>query len=562
MDKIIIKNLDIFAYHGVFAEEKENGQRFVISAELDCDLRRASFSDELADTVSYAEVCELINKVVTSEKYDLIEAVCENICSTVLLTYEAVKGIRVKVVKPNAPIDLTFDEVAVELYRKKHQVYLSIGSNLGDREEYLDYAIEQLGKDEFVTINQISTYIETKPYGPVEQPDFLNGALSIETLYSPSEILSIINDIEKDAGRKRIVHWGPRTLDIDILLYDDEIISTPNLQIPHVEMANRDFVLEPMSEIAPYVMHPVLKKTMSELWKMLQEKLANRYEPYIDESYKIVDKLPFDEDTKVVFAGVPGAYAEAAMFKFFGEDVNSYHVMKFQEVVNEVCAGNAAYGIIPIENSSAGFVSGSYDIIRQSGVKIVAEVILDIEHALLGLPDSSLSEIKKVYSHIQGLQQCKDFIDSHGLLQASVDNTALAAKKVKESGCKDYAAIASERAAELYGLKVLARRINFNSDNSTKFAVVAKEKVALSVSDKISICFSAPHKCGSLYKIMGFIMENGLNMTNIESRPSLKKKWEYYFYVNFEGKLSDANVQNALGAIKQETEECIVLGTF
>lgn len=562
MDKIIIKNLNIYAYHGVFQEEKEKGQPFFVSAELALDLRKASFSDELEDTVNYADVCEVIKRTVTEEKCDLIEAVAENICNEILLQYQAVKSVKIRVSKPHAPIDMKFDTVAVELQRSRHVVYLGIGSNLGDRKSYLDYAVDQLKRDDFTRVRKVSSYINTEPYGFIDQPDFLNGVLEIETLYAPEELLAVINDIEKDAGRERIVHWGPRTLDIDILLYDDCLISTEKLRIPHVEMAKREFVLEPICEIAPQVMHPVLHKTMAELLAELGRKKEHEAEPYYDAEYRMVDRLTIPEGGKVVFAGVPGAYAEAAMFKFFGNNIDAYHVKQFEDVVNEVCTGKAVYGVIPIENSSAGFVSGSYDIIRKSGVKIVGEVILDIEHALLGLPDAELSDIRKVYSHPQGLMQCKEYTDAHDMLQVSVENTALAAKKVKESGCRDCAAIASEWAAELYGLKVLARRINFSRDNSTRFAVVSKDKIAVNTSDRISICFSAPHKCGSLYQIMGHVMKNGLNMTSIESRPSLKKKWEYYFYVSFEGKLTDHHVAKALGEIKQESEELIILGTY
>ena len=562
MDKIIIKNLNIYAYHGVYQEEKENGQRFSISAELELNLRKAALSDELENTVNYADVCSLIQQTVQDERCDLIEAVAENICGEILLKYRQVKSVRVRVSKPEAPIDADFDAVSVELHRARHTVYLGIGSNLGDREAYLDYAVDQLGRDDYTRVMKVSTYINTAPYGPVEQPDFLNGVLEIDTLYEPEELLSVINDIEQDAGRKRIVKWGPRTLDIDILLYDNRILSTEKLKIPHPEMAKREFVLKPLCEIAPYVMHPLLKKTAEELLQELGRSGEHEAEPYIDPEYRMVDKLPMPKESKVVFAGVPGAYAESAMYHFFGNEITAYNVKQFEDVVNEVISGNALYGVIPVENSSAGFVNGSFDLIKNSGVKIVGEVILDIEHALLGLKNAELSDIKKVYSHPQGLMQCKEYIDSHGLLQVSVENTALAAKKVKESGHVDCAAIASERAAELYDLKILARRINFSRDNSTRFAVVSKEKLAVNTSDKILICFSAPHRCGSLYEIMGYVMENGLNMTSIESRPSLKKKWTYYFYVSFEGKLTDSNVKKALGQIRQDTEDLMILGTY
>ena len=217
---------------------------------------------------------------------------------------------------------------------------------------------------------------------------------------------------------------------------------------------------------------------------------------------------------------------------------------------------------VTFDVSGAGFVAGIYDIIRNSGVQIVGQVVLDIEHALLGLPDAHISDIRKVYSHPQGLMQCKDFIDEHGFQAESLSNTALAARRVKDKGDIREAAIASERAAELYGLKILARRINFQNDNSTKFVIVTAKKIFLSTSDKISISFTLQHKVGSLYEILGRINENGVNMTSIESRPSLRKKWEYVFYVSFEGKLTDKNVRKALGEIHAEAREMNLLGTF
>ncbi|MDD6400474.1 MAG: 2-amino-4-hydroxy-6-hydroxymethyldihydropteridine diphosphokinase [Lachnospiraceae bacterium] len=271
MDKIVIKDLEIYANHGVFASEKQNGQPFIITAELSVDLKEAGVTDDLEKTVNYADICADINVIMTEQNYDLIEAVAENISSTILLKYDKIKEIRIIISKPEAPIDMVFDTVYVDLTRKKHIAYLSIGSNLGDKEGYLDYAVDQLNKDEYIKVNKVSTYIVTKPYGDVEQDDFLNGCLEIETLYDPMDLLAVVNDIEQGAGRKRLIHWGPRTLDIDILLYDREIIMEEKLIIPHIEMAKRQFVLEPLNEIAPYAYHPGYNKTVMELFELLKE---------------------------------------------------------------------------------------------------------------------------------------------------------------------------------------------------------------------------------------------------------------------------------------------------
>lgn len=562
MDKIVIKNLNIFAYHGVFEEEKKNGQLFRISAELRLSLRKAAQQDDLRLAVNYADVCELIQEVTTREKCDLIETVAENIAAEILMKYKTVQGVRVKVSKPDAPIDMTFEDVAVVVDRERHTALLGLGSNLGDREQYLKTAVDQLSKDDYIKVKKVSSYIETEPYGPVDQPDFLNAAVLVETLYTAEELLMVTSDIEQDAKRERIIHWGPRTLDIDILLFDDEIISTERLTVPHKEMHLRDFVLRPADEIAPYLMHPVFKKTIHQLLEELRNKEEHAAKPYIDEEYKMVDDLEINSDTRVVYAGVPGAYAESAVIKYFGDNVSIYNVKNFDDIVEEVAAGRADYGVIPLENSSAGFVTGNYDIIKTSGVRIVAEVVLDIEHALLGVPGASIGDIRKVYSHAQGLMQCKEYIDKHGFSSSSVSNTAAAAKKVREEGNPAYAAIASERAARLYNLSVLDTRINTLNDNSTKFVVVTGKKVALKDADNISICFMTAHKVGALFNIMRLFNDNGLNMTSIESRPSQRKKWQYYFYVTFNGRLTDKNVRKALGEIVREADEMEVLGTF
>ena len=272
MDKIVIKDLEIYAYHGVLNEEKKKGQPFVVTVEMYLSLVAAGTSDNLEKTVNYAEVCELIEKVMLEEKYDLIEAVAENIASEILLGYEMLEKVHVIISKPQAPIPMKFATVCVDIIRGRHKVYLSIGSNLGDKEAYLDYAVDQLNMDDYIKVNKVSTYIVTEPYGDVEQDDFLNGCVEIETLYGPEELLAVVNDIEAGAGRKRLVHWGPRTLDIDILLYDQEIICEENLIIPHIEMTKREFVLEPLSEIAPYVYHPGCRKMIIDLLTELRKK--------------------------------------------------------------------------------------------------------------------------------------------------------------------------------------------------------------------------------------------------------------------------------------------------
>ena len=266
MDKIRIEQIKVFAHHGVLDEEKKNGQDFFITIEMELNLKYAGVSDRLEKTVNYADVTLLAKETFTETIYNTIEAAAEAVVEAILSNYDIVRTVTVKVSKPHAPIDAEFSDVNVTITRSKHIVYLGIGSNLGDKRGYLNMAVEELGKDESISSLKVSEYIETEPYGPVEQPDFLNGVVEIETTLEPMELLTIIHDIEQEAGRERIIHWGPRTLDIDILLYDDRIINTSDLTIPHPEMHKRDFVLKPLVEIALYVYHPILMKTAVQMY--------------------------------------------------------------------------------------------------------------------------------------------------------------------------------------------------------------------------------------------------------------------------------------------------------
>ena len=178
MDKIWIKDLEIFAYHGVLAEEKRNGQKFYVTVSMDVDLHAAGMTDDLDKTVNYAEVCELIRRTMQEESYDLIEAAAENVADAILLAYPQIKMVHVIVSKPGAPIPMDFDTVCVDITRGRHIAYLGIGSNLGDKEAYLDYAVDQLNKDEYIQVTKVSSYIITEPYGDVEQDDFLNDIFS------------------------------------------------------------------------------------------------------------------------------------------------------------------------------------------------------------------------------------------------------------------------------------------------------------------------------------------------------------------------------------------------
>lgn len=270
MDCIKIMQLEVFAYHGCEEFEKINGQKFYIDANLYTDIRVSGVSDDLNDTMNYAKVCGFITKFMTENRFNLIEAATEQTSRALLREFPRLRAVDFSIYKPDAPIGLPFGNVAVSISRKWNKAILSIGSNIDDKEVYLNSAVDSLYDDGNCRVNAVSNYIETEPYGPVEQDNFLNGCIEIETLYSPKELLEKVNQIEAESGRIRDIHWGPRTLDIDIIFYEDEIIDEPDLKIPHVEMHKRLFVLEPLKQIAPYWKHPVLNRTVGQILEELK----------------------------------------------------------------------------------------------------------------------------------------------------------------------------------------------------------------------------------------------------------------------------------------------------
>ncbi|MGC2873134.1 2-amino-4-hydroxy-6-hydroxymethyldihydropteridine diphosphokinase [Ihubacter sp. mB4P-1] len=271
-DEIHIENLQVFANHGVFPEETALGQKFVVSAVLYSDLQRAGRNDVLTESTHYGEVSQFMVEFLQKNTYQLIEAAAEHLVWAVLEKFPLVRGISLEIKKPWAPVKLPLDYVSVKITRFWHRAYIALGSNLGDKKGYLDLAVQRLTDAEGCHVEQVSDYIVTAPYGGVAQDDFLNGCLELSTLFTPEELLELLHEIEAAADRKREIHWGPRTLDLDILLYDDLTMDSQDLTIPHVEMHKRGFVLIPLAQIAPWVRHPVLGKSVQEMREEIEEK--------------------------------------------------------------------------------------------------------------------------------------------------------------------------------------------------------------------------------------------------------------------------------------------------
>lgn len=265
MDYIKITGLKIFAYHGVLPEEKKQGQDFYLNANLYYDMKPAGKSDVLGDALNYADCCRFMEEIVTSRSYDLIEAVAEQLCRALLFHYPMLRRVQLELCKPHAPIGMPFTDVSVNMERGWHTAYLAFGSNMGNRNARIDAGIEELKSSLDIRNVQVSKRIETKPYGPVQQENFLNGCIKLETLLAPEELLVLLHEVEQHGGRKREIHWGPRTLDLDILFYDKLVYESESLIIPHVDMQNRRFVLQPLLELCPNYRHPVLGLTVQQM---------------------------------------------------------------------------------------------------------------------------------------------------------------------------------------------------------------------------------------------------------------------------------------------------------
>jgi len=280
-------------------------------------------------------------------------------------------------------------------------------------------------------------------------------------------------------------------------------------------------------------------------------------------------KLPFigvDElDTqkaRVVFQGAEGAYSQAAMLKYFGDRVNCFHVDTFRDAMSAIDEGSADFAVLPIENSTAGIVTEIYDLLREYENYIVGEQIIKIEHCLMGVPGTKMEDIKTVYSHPQSLMQSAKYLANRSWQQISMQNNAFAAKKVADDGDYTQAAIAGEHAAKIYGLEILQKGVNHSGSNSTRFIIVTNQKIFRKDATKISLCLEVPHESGSLYHMLSHFIYNNLNMTKIESRPIEDRNWEYRFFIDFEGNLSDSAVKNALRGLRDEARSLKILGNY
>jgi len=276
------------------------------------------------------------------------------------------------------------------------------------------------------------------------------------------------------------------------------------------------------------------------------------------------------------FQGEHGAYSEEAIYKQFGRQVKTIPAPSIHEVFNLTEAGGVDLGVVPIENSVEGSINESYDMLLSSNLTVVGEVVLRVVHCLIALPTASLRGINTVYSHPQALAQCRNFVTSLGAQPVVTYDTAGSVKMIKDKHSVGAAAIAGERAAEIYGLKVLKRGIEDYSTNSTRFLIISRQsgsagppersrdarRAGVTLKSKTSLIFAVPHTPGSLYNALEVFAREKINLTKIESRPTKERPWEYYFFVDFQGHRQDPKVVGVLSALAKRTAFLKVLGSY
>ena len=264
---------------------------------------------------------------------------------------------------------------------------------------------------------------------------------------------------------------------------------------------------------------------------------------------------------KVAYSGVEGAFAHIAAGRIFPES-NRVSCRDFQAAYDSVVNGECDVAVLPIENSYAGDVGQTIDLIFSGGLFINGIYELEIHQNLLGVPSATIEDIKKVTSHPQALAQCHDYIARRGLDAEESSNTAVAAKMVSDADDKSLGAIASVETAEIYGLKILEKNINKSGENTTRFAVLSKVQANSPVLSSSVLMFTVKHEAGSLANAISIIGKYGYNMTALRSRPLKKHSWQYYFYIEIDGKIDTENGEQMIAELSKVCDEFKVAGTF
>lgn len=266
---------------------------------------------------------------------------------------------------------------------------------------------------------------------------------------------------------------------------------------------------------------------------------------------------------KIGYQGVKGSFSEEAMIEFFGENQEAVSYEKFEDVFIGLANEQIDYGILPFENSCTGAITAVYDLLSKYGFYIVGEECIKIKQNLVGIKGTKIEDIEEVYSHPQGFEQSKVFLKEHDNFKlVYYYNTAISAKHVSNLKDRSKAAIASSRAAKIYGLEVIEKEINDNESNNTKFVIISKSLELSKDCNKMTVTFSLDNKAGTLYNLLGHFAKNQINMVKVESRPSKNNLWEYVLYVDLEGNIKDENVKDAINTIEKECKYFKLLGCY
>jgi prephenate dehydratase len=262
----------------------------------------------------------------------------------------------------------------------------------------------------------------------------------------------------------------------------------------------------------------------------------------------------------VAFQGEPGAFSEDAIRRLLPQAVVE-PLPTVRAVFEQVEIGAADHGVVPLENSQAGSINETYDLLVRHGVRILGETIVRVEHALLGVPGARVGDVRRVFSHPQALAQCEEFLANLEAEMVPHQDTAGAARMVAEAGDRSQAAVAGRRAGELYGLEILADGIQTNPENHTKFALIGSGP-PVGEPDKTSIVFAVADVPGSLYRCLAGFAKEDINLIKIESRPQGGRPWKYWIYLDFEAGADEPHARRALGELSRHTSFIRVLGTY
>ena len=280
-----------------------------------------------------------------------------------------------------------------------------------------------------------------------------------------------------------------------------------------------------------------------------------------EEQRKYLDKI--SQNDTIAYMGVPGAFSESAVVGFFGADCQRTSFKTFEEVFAAVAQGRVKYGVVPVENTSSGSIDTVYDLLSKYSCHIVGEQLVRVEHCMLGVPGAKLGDIRTVYSHEQGFAQCPAFLAEHpDWVKTPYFNTAIAAQHVAELGETCNAAIASRLAASHYGLEILVPDIHSYDGNHTRFLVVGSSPTPIGVPDKATITFTVRHERGTLMRALSSFVALGMNLTHIESRPLHSSNWEYQFYADLCGSISDSSLHVLMQSLNADCEYCRLLGAY